>query len=121
MRSKINRDLEELQRELNEVERDQQVKMEQIMEDTRIQLDTYVMTQPGQMKLNKAVDMLISKGKSAQEARDQAYMYFLKKMSSQHEKRLGEELDAKKQQIRDEITKKETQKIVLVEELNTLG
>ena len=36
MRSKINGDLEELQRELNEVERDQQVKMEQIMEERKI-------------------------------------------------------------------------------------
>ena len=88
--------------------------------ETRTQLDNYVTTPQGQAKLNKAVDMLICKGKPASEAREQSYLYFLKKMSSQKEKRLEEEMDKKKQEIMDRITQIENEKIAFEEELKTL-
>ena len=75
--------LKTLRDELAAVDQEKQAKSNQIMEETRTQLDNYVTTPQGQAKLNKAVDMLICKGKPAPEAREQSYLYFLKKMSSQ--------------------------------------
>lgn len=112
--------LKSLRDELAAVEREKEAKSNQIMEETRMQLDSYVTTPQGQAKLNKAVDMLICKGKPAAEAREQSYLYFLKKMSSQKEKRLEEEIDKKKQDILDRITQIENEKMAFEEELKTL-
>ena len=112
--------LKTLREELAAVDQEKQAKSNQIMEETRTQLDNYVTTPQGQAKLNKAVDMLICKGKPASEAREQSYLYFLKKMSSQKEKRLEEEMDKKKQEIMDRITQIENEKIAFEEELKTL-
>ena len=112
--------LKTLREELAAVDQEKQAKSNQIMEETRTQLDNYVTTPQGQAKLNKAVDMLICKGKPASEAREQSYLYFLKKMSSQKEKRLEEEMDKKKQEIMDRITQIENEIIAFEEELKTL-